>query len=342
MSHVADAQLTRALHAEWTKLRTVAGPGALLLATIALTAAVGAIAANAVTCPGGGCQVDPARVSLTGIYLGQAIVAIVAVTAVSGEYGTGMMRLTLTATPRRWRVLAAKAAVVGTATLVTGAVAVLASVLAGGMLLARHGIDPAHGYQALSLGGGAVLRAAVGSVLYLTLIALLGLGVAAMVRDSAVAIGTVLGLLYLFPIVAGVSGSPGWHRHLDQISPMIAGLYIQAGGHRAELVQVPVPGRAEDAPRDDREQVEQREHDPDRHRRVPDRGGDAQAEQRDQREVEHRAGGGPQHRTAGQRQRLVAMAGVKPAGPASAGRPAPRPAPRPPPRPGPAVPAPPP
>jgi ABC-2 type transport system permease protein len=220
--------MTQALHAEWTKLRTVAGPGALLLAAVVLITAVGAAAANAVSCPGGGCQADPARVSLTGIYLGQAVVAIVAVTAVSGEYGTGMIRLTLTATPRRWRVLAAKAAVTGAATLAAGAVAVLASVLAGGVLLARHGIDPAHGYEALSLGHGAVLRAAAGSVLYLALVALLGLGVAAMIRDSAVAIGTVLGLLFLFPIVAGLAGDPAWQRHLDQVSPMTAGLYIQA------------------------------------------------------------------------------------------------------------------
>ena len=218
----------KTLHAEWTKVRTVAGPGALLLAAAALTAVVGVVAANAVTCPGQACQVDPAKVSLTGIYLGQAVVAMVAVTAVSGEYSTGMIRLTLAATPRRWRVLAAKAAVVGAATLAAGAVAVLASVLAGSVLLARHGIDAAHGYEALSLGHGAVLRATIGTVLYLGLIALLALGVAAMIRDSAVAIGTVLGLLYLFPIVASLVGNPGWHRHLDQLSPMTAGLYIQA------------------------------------------------------------------------------------------------------------------
>ena len=217
-----------ALHAEWTKLRTVAGPGWLLRAAMALTVAVGAAAANAVSCPGGGCQVDPAKVSLTGLYLGQAIVAIVAVTAVSGEYSTGMIRLTLTATPRRWLVLAAKTAVVGTASMTVGAVAVLASVLAGRLLLDRHGIDPAHGYEALSLANGPVLRAAAGSVLYLALIALLSLGIAAAVRDSAVAIGVVLGLLYLFPIVAGVVGDADWKRHLDQISPMTAGMYIQA------------------------------------------------------------------------------------------------------------------
>ena len=128
-----EGRVSDVVHAEWTKLRTLPGPGWLLLAAAALTAAVGAIAANAVTCPAGSsCQIDPAKVSLTGIDLGQAIVAIVAVTVISGEYSTGMIRLTLTATPRRWRVLAAKGAVVGAATLVTGAVAVLASVLAGG------------------------------------------------------------------------------------------------------------------------------------------------------------------------------------------------------------------
>ena len=68
--------MTRSLHAEWTKLRTVAGPGALLLAAAALTAAIGAIAANTVSCPGQACQVDPAKVSLAGIYLSQAVVAI--------------------------------------------------------------------------------------------------------------------------------------------------------------------------------------------------------------------------------------------------------------------------
>ena len=231
-----------AVHAEWTKLRTLPGTGWLLLAAAALTAAVGAVAANSVSCPAGGCQLDPAKVSLTGIDLGQAIVAIVAVTVVSGEYSTGMMRLTLAATPRRWRVLTAKAAVAGTVTLAAGAVAVLASVLAGSLLLTRHGISPAHGYEALSLGDGPVLRAAAGSVLYLVLIALLSLGVAAVVRDSAVAIGVVLALLYLFPIISSAVASPSWHRHLDQLSPMTAGLYIQATTNLRSLPLTPWQG----------------------------------------------------------------------------------------------------
>jgi ABC-2 type transport system permease protein len=139
-------------------------------------------------------------------------------------------------------VLAAKAAVVGTAALVTGAVAVLASVLAGRLLLDGHGIDPAHGYQTLSLANEAVLRAAAGSALYLALIALLGLGIAAAVRDSAVSIGVVLGLLYLFPIVAGAVSDADWKRHLDQISPMVAGMYIQATTDLRSLPLTPWQG----------------------------------------------------------------------------------------------------
>ena len=194
------------------------------------------------TCPAGGCQIDPAKVSLTGIYLGQVIVAIVAVTCVSGEYSTGMVRLTLTAVPRRWQVLAAKATVTGTAVLAAGTIAVLVSVLAGRVLLAAHGIIPAHGYESLALETGPVLRAAGGSVLYLGLIALLGIGVAATFRDSAASIGIVLGLLFLFPLLGQFIGDQNWQRHLDQISPMIAGMYIQDTANLRSLPLTPWQG----------------------------------------------------------------------------------------------------
>ena len=195
---------------------------------MAATAALGAVADAATKCPSGGCQLDPARTCLTGIYLSQAVVAILAVLAISSEYGSGMIRVTFTAMPRRTTVLAAKAVTVTGLALAAGTVAVLGSVLAGRLILPGHGFTAAHGYPPLSLGDGPVLRAAAGSVLYLALIALLSLGVAAAVRDSAVAIGVVLGLLYLIPIIATVVGAPGWHRHLGQIAPMTAGLAIQA------------------------------------------------------------------------------------------------------------------
>jgi hypothetical protein len=99
----------------------------------------------------------------------------------------------------------------------------IGSMLAGRLILPGHGFAATRGHPLLSLGDGPVLRAAAGSVLYLALIALLSLGVA----DTAAAIGIVLGLLYLVPIITAAVGEPTWHRHLQQIAPMTAGLTIQ-------------------------------------------------------------------------------------------------------------------
>jgi ABC-2 type transport system permease protein len=215
------------LHAEWTKLRTVASTGWLLLAAIALTIAVSAATDAGSTCSSRGCQADPAKLSLTGVQAGQAVAAVIAVLAISNEYSTGMIKVTLTAMPRRLTVLAAKAFWVGSLVLVAAAAGVLASIACGRLILPRNGFTAAHGYPPLSLGHGPVLRAACGSILYLALIALLSLGVATAVREAAVAIGLVLGLLYVFPVVTSVITNQHWQRHLEQIGPMTAGLDIQ-------------------------------------------------------------------------------------------------------------------
>ncbi|MEP7023962.1 MAG: ABC transporter permease [Actinomycetota bacterium] len=217
-----------AVHAEWTKLRTTGSTLWLLAAVVVLTAALSALVTSTARCPAVGCGQDPARISLAGIEFGQAAVAVLAVLAVSAEFSTGMIATTFTAMPRRGTVLAAKAAVVSGLVLAAGAAAVLVSVLAGRLILPGHGFTPAHGHPLLSLADGPVLRAAAGSVLYLALIALLSLGAAAALRDSAVAIGVVLGLLYVFPVIASVASDPHWQRHLQQIGPMSAGLAIQA------------------------------------------------------------------------------------------------------------------
>jgi ABC-2 type transport system permease protein len=226
--HAGWTSLREALHAEWTKLRTLPGTPWLLAAIIAATVAVSTAATAAVTCPSGGCSVDPAKLSLTGIELGQAIVAILGVVAISSEYSTGMIRTTLTAIPHRTGVLTAKAVILTGLVLAAGTIAVFGSLLAGRLLLSGHGFTPAHGYPPLSLGDGPVLRAAAGSVLYLALIALLSLGIATIIRDSGAAIGTVLGLLYLTPIIASVVTSPHWHNDIERYAPMNAGLAIQA------------------------------------------------------------------------------------------------------------------
>jgi ABC-2 type transport system permease protein len=217
-----------ALHAEWTKVRTLASPRWLLLGTIAVTVALSAAVTSVMTCGAGGCHDDTARLSLTGVELGQALVAILGVLVISGEFSSGMIRATLTAMPHRGRVLVAKAAVVSAIVAAAVTIAVLGSLLAGRLILPGRGFTAARGYPALSLADGSTLRAAGGSVLYLILIALLSLGVATAVRDVAASIGVVLGLLFLFPVLAPVIGSPHWQRLLQQAGPMSAGLAIQA------------------------------------------------------------------------------------------------------------------
>jgi ABC-2 type transport system permease protein len=231
-----------ALHAEWTKLRTVAGPAWLLAATVVLSVAASAAAAAATHCPPGpACPVDTAKLSLTGIQLGQAVVAILAAGLITGEYSTGMIRITFTAMPRRLTVLGVKAALLTGVVLAAGALAALGSLAAGRLILPGHGFIAARGFPALSLADGVVLRATAGSALYLALIALLSLGIAAIVRDSAAAIGIILGLLYLVPIVAHVLG-PTWYRRVEQAGPMTAGLAIQATTGLRQLPLGPWPG----------------------------------------------------------------------------------------------------
>jgi ABC-2 type transport system permease protein len=81
---------------------------------------------------GTGRSIDPTEVSLTGIQVGQAVVAVLAVLVISGEYSTGMIHTTFTAMPRRSMVLAAKTAVLTGLVLPAAVVAVAGSLAAGG------------------------------------------------------------------------------------------------------------------------------------------------------------------------------------------------------------------
>ncbi len=219
--------MRHALHAEWTKLRTAPGTASLLAASIVLTAGASALAAAIVKCPGS-CTADTTKLSLTGVMLGQATVATLAVLAMSSEYGTGMIRVTLAAMPRRPALLAAKAAVLTGVVLAAGAIAVGTSLLAGRFLEPGNGFTARHGFTPLSLADGPTLRAAAGSVLYLALIALFSLGAATALRDSAAAITVVLGLLYIFPVLGDVVLNPAWQHRIARWAPMNAGLAIQA------------------------------------------------------------------------------------------------------------------
>ena len=214
-----------ALRAEWAKTWSSQGTSWLLAGLVIATVAISVATIAAARCPAAGCGQDPAKLSLTGIQLSQAIAAVAGVLAIGSEYGTGMIRVSLAAMPRRLELLTAKALVLALPVLVASAVSVAACLLAGRLILPGHGFTPAHGFD---WDAAAYLRSACCSALYLVLIAVLGLGITAAVRDSAVAAGVVLGLIFALPILVTAVPDHTLAWHLMQISPLLAGQDMQA------------------------------------------------------------------------------------------------------------------
>lgn len=229
--------LREAVHAEWTKFRTVSITGWLVLTTVIVIIGVSVIASSVVKCGTTAkfCSIDPTVIGLTGVIVGQVTLAVLAALNASSEYSSGMMHISLTAVPRRTTMLIAKALVVTAAALVVGVIGVLASVLIGQPLQSENGLTAHNGFLPMGLTQGAVLRAAGGSVLYLVLVALLSLGLAIALRDSGLAITVVLGLVLVLPLIGKLVFNAHWERRFQRYSPMDAGLAVQATRNVARL-----------------------------------------------------------------------------------------------------------
>jgi ABC-2 type transport system permease protein len=226
--------MTDTLRAELTKLRTL-GAIRWLLAGTTVTLVVAGAALAATLDPdrcatGASCSLDPVKASLGGVWVAQIAVCTLGVLAVTSEYDTPQIAVTLAAMPRRLPVLLAKTGVV--VGLVAGAAAVgtTGALVAGRLVLAHNGFAAAAATGATlpSLADGPTVRAGVGTALYLALVAVLAVGVATMLRDAASALVSVLGLLFLFPLLGIVLTDPAWQHRLHRFAPMEAGLAVQA------------------------------------------------------------------------------------------------------------------
>jgi ABC-2 type transport system permease protein len=214
----------RAVRAEWTKLRTLPSTGWLLLGAVVATVAIGfAITASLdySRCDAP-CVVDPGRLSLTGVRLGQVAVVILAVMAVTAEYATHTIQPTLAAVPRRISVVVGKLVTVVALALAAGATAV------AGSIAAARSVLPHTGFPQLSVSDHLVQRAALGTAVYLGLIAALGAGLGLLLRDTAGAVIVALAVIYGMPVVAAFISDPRWQHRLHRYSPMDAGLAIQS------------------------------------------------------------------------------------------------------------------
>jgi ABC-2 type transport system permease protein len=195
----STSNFANVLRSEFTKLRSVRSTYWTLFAALALIIGIGAIAASVVP---GHLQLhdrstfDATRLSLSGVNLAQIAVGVLGVLVITSEYATGQLFSTLAAVPRRLAVLRGKAAVVAVATLAASLPATFAAFLIGQSALSSH-------HLSTTLGQPGVTRAVIGGSLYLTAIALLGLGLGAIFRNAAGGIATLLGVMLALPIVVG-------------------------------------------------------------------------------------------------------------------------------------------
>jgi ABC-2 type transport system permease protein len=214
----------RVLQAEWTKLRSLHSSLYCLLATAAVTVglAVGFAAADVSRWDQMTAQdrakFDPTQICLFGIYLAQVAVGVLGVLTASSEYGTGLIRATLTAVPRRLPVLWAKTCVTAAATLTATVPATIAAFLLGQAILSRRQLN-------VSFTHPNTARAVIGAAGYLAVIAVLGLALGVILRGTAPAITTLTGILLVAPVLAGLL--PGtWGHDITKYLPSNAGQAI--------------------------------------------------------------------------------------------------------------------
>jgi ABC-2 type transport system permease protein len=137
---------------------------------------------------------DPAYDAFIGLVVGQLLLGVLGILAITTEFSSGMIRATFAAAPRRPLVLGAKAAVLGAVALVAGEISAFAAFLAGQAML------KAPAPQA-TLGQPGVLRAVLMAGSYPALIALISLGLGAIIRYTAGAICALVGVLFILPLL---------------------------------------------------------------------------------------------------------------------------------------------
>ncbi|MFD8572409.1 hypothetical protein [Streptomyces sp. NPDC059639] len=189
---------------------------------------------------GAGPGVDLVKQSLDdGTQLATLAVIALGVLFVTSEYKTGTLRTTFTASPRRGRVLAAKAAVLGGAVFVVALPATVAAFLLARPYQRDNGFRPPL-FDNPSLTDPAGIRAVVGSAAFLALIAVLSLGVGALLRRTVPAIVLMFMAVVVLPLVAATT-SIALGDFVGSATP-VAGMAIQQTVHLIDSATTPWAG----------------------------------------------------------------------------------------------------
>ena len=214
-----------AMDSEFAKIRSVRSTFWTLLISLLLSVGISLLIA-AVTSANWNTLSPSSRATtdisstVAGVYFGVLVTGVLGVLVVSSEYGNGMMRTSLTAFPRRGTLFAAKATVLTLVVFVVGIAIGFASYGVASPFYTRHGVD-------LSLTREPNLRALIAVGLYLTLVALIGLGLGYLLRHTAAAISALVGLMFVIPIITNfLPGTAG--KDVNEIVPSNAGTAMLA------------------------------------------------------------------------------------------------------------------
>jgi ABC-2 type transport system permease protein len=201
-----QAGLRQAVHSEWTKVRTLRSAAGMLAAMVLCTVGIAVFVGATHSL-----QPDDTVVggSLTGAAFAQLLAASFGVLVMSREYATGMIRVTLAATPRRHIVLAAKTLVTAMVTFTAGLVACVLAHQIGGAMLAGEGYAPGRPWPAL-----------LGVAACFALTAALGLAVGTTVRHSAGAITAMVAVILVPSLLGPIFGD--LQRWVSGASPLAA------------------------------------------------------------------------------------------------------------------------
>jgi ABC-2 type transport system permease protein len=232
----------RILRSEWTKFRSVRSTMWTLLTALVLMIGIGALfsAVNAsqyhTFSPADRATFDPVSVSLAGTTFAVIAFGVLGVLTMSGEYGTGMIRSSLTVVPRRLPVLWAKMGVFAGVVLAVSLAASFAAFWIGQALLSGHQLG-------VSITSPGALRSVVGAALYITVSGLIGVTLGTLFRNTAAGIATFTGVFFVLPPLAGLLPA-SVSDHLTQYLPSDAGAAIFGGAQDVSSALSPWTGFA--------------------------------------------------------------------------------------------------
>jgi ABC-type transport system involved in multi-copper enzyme maturation permease subunit len=228
----------RVVRSEWTKFRSLRSTLWTTVAAVALMTGIGALfsAVNASQYHGGRGGFFSVATSLTGTTFAVVAFGVLGVLLMSGEYGTGMIRSSLTAVPRRLPVLWGKLAVFAGAIFTVSLAASLISFFVGQALLSGH-------HLGVAISAPGALRSVIGSALYVTVAGLIGVALGALFRNTAAGLSVFAGVFFVLPLLAGLLPASVFS-HVVPFLPSDAGSVLWGGVHDVSDALAPWTGFA--------------------------------------------------------------------------------------------------